>query len=1345
MSTLPTPSVVHLTPRLPRQANDDTMSILSQPPPNTPTASNGSTFLPTQTTTSSRSPSSPSSPPVSSAIPSTTPSSALTPSPPGFTPSSSPIPTSATSSSVSLSSGFTTFTTSIPVTVSNPSTTFTSFSAALVTSTSVVTAFPDTSTIQANVAIEPVCIGRGVDAASLGLFSTLLVPSLAGLLIWILFAFLRPRYRQVYGLREWFVQQSFRPKPLGRSFWAFLFPHVPLLPSLPSDVSDAGRSPAKDALLFPSDEQLSQRVLWICTLIVAVWTVLGLGGFLPLYMVSTPCIADSTTPARFTGVYSVLQDLSLLRLLHLLDAGQVTTVDLRVLLFAREIVNGNDGAPHARIRIIIATALAIVLGLLPVLWKILSEFNKIVSYRERWVAVRCQGIEMGWLPARHAPGFAGFGERRLKDYLVKIGLGSSLDSNNDRNARSRRRRRAQELNNEEKGELEIDIQSLFSVSDTARLALLIEERDEVLEHLEVAEAKYIQSFRLSTPDPSIADWDPPVPPKQEPELAPRPSISRPRPLVNSTEHRRNRRRKGRNPAFGSSSLPPTAYVMPSQFYKITELDGITGGEFTDPERDLPVPSSSRGSRQPSFSDSVSKRVVGSRFQEVQRNSMAFGRIPLGSPLRMADSGQLEPIDFQETPVPTLAPYAPNQHTSWDTAAFSEGLAQRQWDQQQQQNYPNTIIEEPEDDWHDVGREDPEAFLNAEEYPRQARLRPRPPRTRGRVVSPIEEHRESFPLRARGPTMPEEITPPHLRLQPRQPFVRPLSGVDHGTLGEIYSDINHWRWKLKVINSEIAEVQRDSYTDIADGARIKGWLMIGRGIRHVPGIQLIEGRAKEDIRWDQLQNQSESSHRLRSLAWWLAVITIGFFLSVGLLAASGLSVALAPDVAHYLRFFLPLTETSELAAGIATCLAPALAATLFIVLAYFLLHHANRTNNSVSLSGSQLLMFKTIFWVFTLVAGVWLFGTGAVVFSMQALSADSGITTSFANGAIYVSVFALVLVLNVAIVFPGLLLLQPIRLWKIVRAEKAAVTPRQRFRAVYPRTYDPSYAISCSLLAVIFASAFALIFPPLAPAVLVLLFLTLVAHRFLIGYVYGRTHSQTGGLLQIWLLRRLATILAFQPLVMGLIFLTRRLWIEGGILVGAAAFVVIVVESYCSRRTRQSMRSSLTPITQESLKTFEQNAKPGIGRDPDEETTSLVSSARHTARVRGSFASVLEMMSLLAVTPSSLDTRGPVPLETETLDDLTATERAARTNPDAPPHLPPLPFAVHAEEMAGVLYPPELLAPPPMIWLPNDVGGIGRSEAIDLQRYHELPVTSDVRAREDVQGPHRSPSSRTPQP
>jgi calcium permeable stress-gated cation channel len=63
--------------------------------------------------------------------------------------------------------------------------------------------------------------------------------------------------------------------------------------------------------------------------------------------------------------------------------------------------------------------------------------------------------------------------------------------------------------------------------DTQQLALLIEERDEILENLEIAETRYISSFRLTTPDPSIADFQPRPPPEEEP---PRPYISRPRAL-----------------------------------------------------------------------------------------------------------------------------------------------------------------------------------------------------------------------------------------------------------------------------------------------------------------------------------------------------------------------------------------------------------------------------------------------------------------------------------------------------------------------------------------------------------------------------------------------------------------------------------------------------------------------------------------------------------------------------------------------------------------------------------------------------------------------------------------------
>jgi hypothetical protein len=132
-------------------------------------------------------------------------------------------------------------------------------------------------------------------------------------------------------------------------------------------------------------------------------------------------------------------------------------------------------------------------------------------------------------------------------------------------------------------------------------------------------------------------------------------------------------------------------------------------------------------------------------------------------------------------------------------------------------------------------------------------------------------------------------------------------------------------------------------------------------------------------------------------------------------------------------------------------------------------------------------------------------------------------------------------------------------------------------------------------------------------------------------------------LQIWLLRRFATLLALQPFILGLIFLTRALWEEAGVLLAAAVCIVVFVEVFCSIRTRQPGVNSLSNITQESLKSFKTMARPVHRRNVDEESVSLVSSAR-SKPMRESMASVLEMMSLtLAVMPSPSQNRGPVPL------------------------------------------------------------------------------------------------------
>lgn len=202
-------------------------------------------------------------------------------------------------------------------------------------------------------------------------------------------------------------------------------------------------------------------MLWIALLICIGWSVLALGGALPLYLINVPCMAWSAAHNYTYGGYSAVYDLSLLRLLQLLDDRQITT---STQFDTRAVVNGKDLSGNARTRIIILTALLIALGLIPALWKVLHEFSTIADYRKRWMKVKCANNEMGWLSASKAPGFVGWGEKRLKAYLLKTGLSSKLESGGEsRKEKRERERRLTERTTTSGGGPEIDIESLFSI------------------------------------------------------------------------------------------------------------------------------------------------------------------------------------------------------------------------------------------------------------------------------------------------------------------------------------------------------------------------------------------------------------------------------------------------------------------------------------------------------------------------------------------------------------------------------------------------------------------------------------------------------------------------------------------------------------------------------------------------------------------------------------------------------------------------------------------------------------------------------------------------------------------
>ena len=198
------------------------------------------------------------------------------------------------------------------------------------------------------------------------------------------------------------------------------------------------------------------------------WSILALGGALPLYLINMPCLARSAAQDYTFGGYSAVYDLSLLRLLQLLDDREITTttdgrLSSTTQLATRAIVDGKDLKGNARIRIIVLTAILIAFGLIPALWKILHEFNTVANFRKRWKKVKCGNNEMGWLSASKAPGFVGWGEKRLKGYLLKTGLSSKLEAAGEsRREKRERERRLMERNNSGEGP-DIDIESLFSI------------------------------------------------------------------------------------------------------------------------------------------------------------------------------------------------------------------------------------------------------------------------------------------------------------------------------------------------------------------------------------------------------------------------------------------------------------------------------------------------------------------------------------------------------------------------------------------------------------------------------------------------------------------------------------------------------------------------------------------------------------------------------------------------------------------------------------------------------------------------------------------------------------------
>ena len=331
-------------------------------------------------------------------------------------------------------------------------------------------------------------------------------------------------------------------------------------------------------------------------------------------------------------------------------------------------------------------------------------------------------------------------------------------------------------------------------------------------------------------------------------------------------------------------------MAPSSYYRLRDVRGVSGG-------------TSRGTghyaEDQSLSDEFGSRVVGSRFQEVterkngdhvgasasglpsRRPSIAFGHLPAGERSRL-DRHTGQP-DLGEGP----------NHGEPDAAEEMSGLDEHDVDHWALVNNHQQVpqILERSSFLSRIGLGFPPLSLRS--HQRRQYVAPNiseesffSPGDAARISASAsasgshEQHgkqsanthlpRDPGPSSATPGGTSSDGPPPQLRLQLQRPVVRPVSGLHHEQLGTLYSEIRYWRTQLKALNIEVNEEQRSMYEDIANGVNLRGWLLLGRGVRFIPGVRMIEGRSKDDIRWEDLQHESG---RIGTVGFWVIVVVV----------------------------------------------------------------------------------------------------------------------------------------------------------------------------------------------------------------------------------------------------------------------------------------------------------------------------------------------------------------------------------------------------------------------------------------------------------------------------------------
>ncbi|KAK4706055.1 hypothetical protein P7C70_g147, partial [Phenoliferia sp. Uapishka_3] len=544
-----------------------------------------------------------------------------------------------------------------------------------------------------------------------------------------------------------------------------------------------------------------------------------------------------------------------------------------------------------------------------------------------------------------------------------------------------------------------------------------------------------------------------------------------------------------------------------------------------------------------------------------------------------------------------------------------------------------------------------------------------------------------------PSLPSHLFDPRYRLGNFSPSI----------LAETYTAIRHYRSELKHLNSEIGELQTIAMSDVADGKTARGFIIVGRGVWRISGVEPILGRTRDDIRWDQLLCDPVTPAKFYLVVGGACVAFAVVATVPIVLAVSG-----SPGVESERTFLSPYLRKGSFPAGLVTSTT---AATLILILGmagFSIISHAGRRASNVSNAAIQELTLKGSL-VFLSFSATWTLLYGALVASSFTVAHDSGVAVarSLADAIAMASELLLSVAVLASLALPSIYLLRPMKRWRAWIAFRNAKTPRQRFTALEVTPQQPTHLLAPFLLSIALISGVLCFCPLIAIPVLLNCVLALGAQRHSATYVNLRTFDASGRVL-VLVLRWTSYNLIFPAVFLGLIFLSRRLFAFAGasFAVGVSIAGAVGFFDWSSSRLHNA-----SPPTESSLDQFLLGCRDGsfseIGGSRPASRTSLIP--------RQSMASVFDLLGGISSNPA---THPLLPLESESVDSFASGAAAARLHAHAPPSLPPLTFSeadATEAKMRESYYPPELIMrKKPCLILPDDALSAG--EARELEQY-----------------------------